>query len=226
MPNQHTTSYAERIISASKPRRRTKRLNPATVQFGCPAHLDKEHPYKRKSFARLKGTYSEETGYVPARKGMAKGYKRSGVSGMKKTLALIAASKELQDIRNAIEEGRTMEEFDPQAFEAVGVILQIMRGKLRGRHITVRLAAARSVLEQFRGLPKRQLEVEVGTTYADLIERSIDANPTPTKQLTTPVRVAIADAIEAEEFSDDHPPTGDHDELGLPDDGLDLADYA
>jgi hypothetical protein len=87
---------------------------------------------------------------------------------------LARAMRVLQDIRFNMKEGETFEDLDPQAFEAVGVVLGIMRGTIKGRHLSTRLNAALAVLYQYRGRPAQRTEHDVGTTLAELIEKSME----------------------------------------------------
>ena len=181
---------------------------------------------------RGRGTYSRETGHVSglnspeARRKSSESIKRlyagGHIYGMKQTMALINESKRLQTIRRAVEEGKVLEDVDPKAYEAMGVILQIMRGEIGGRHLTARLTAARAVLEQQRGTPMRQIEIEIGSTYAELIENAtLEHGKLKAIAAGSPEIAKIIEGEVIEAAVDDHPPSGDHDEV--PD--LDLSDY-
>ena len=89
----------------------------------------------------------------------------------------------VQEMRDHIEDGRTFEDIDPSATEAIGVILGIMRGTVSGRNLGTRLTAAVTVLERYRGKPTQKTEHDVTATLAQLLQASIDSPP---KQLPAP----------------------------------------
>lgn len=64
-----------------------------------------------------------------------------------------------QGVRKAIEACLLADENDPLRKEAEGIILQIMRGELTGRHIQTRLSAAVLALERARGKPTQPVHV-------------------------------------------------------------------
>ena len=62
---------------------------------------------------------------------------------------------------------------DPEAYEAFGTILAIMRGEIVGKYLGFRLAAASRILEEVRGKPLQRVSHDVGGTLAALVEGSI-----------------------------------------------------
>jgi hypothetical protein len=104
---------------------------------------------------------------MPRTRGAKSKYGR-GKNGLKKALDL------LQEIRDNMEEGASFEEFDPTALEAVGTILSVMRGKLTGRYVGFRLAAATTILERYRGKPLAKTQQDIGDNLRALLERSLD----------------------------------------------------
>jgi hypothetical protein len=110
--------------------------------------------------------------------------KGSRISSMSRHLPRFAgAARALEQIRDSLEEGQSFEDLDPQAFEAVGTILKIMRGEIIGRNIQTRLSASMAILYQYRGRPVQRREVDVGGTLADLIERSMSIESRERKEL-------------------------------------------
>lgn len=95
--------------------------------------------------------------------------KKKGVSPL-----IQEAKRVLRDIRANMAEGETFEDLDPQAHEAVGIVLGIMRGTIRGRHLATRLTAALAILHQYRGKPVGKHEVDVGDNLVDLIQKSME----------------------------------------------------
>jgi hypothetical protein len=85
-----------------------------------------------------------------------------------------------------LEEGKSFEDLDPQANEAVGIVLGIMRGTIRGRHLSTRLNAALAVLYQYRGRPAQKTELEAGDKLVDLINRSMELEERKIPQSLTP----------------------------------------
>lgn len=108
--------------------------------------------------------------------------------------SIAKASKLLTEIRENMGEGETFEDLDPRAFEAVGVVLGIMRGTIRGRHTATRLTAATTLLHQYRGKPGSSHEIEVGDTLAALIEKSMKLESTTRPALPPPDPDEIEDA--------------------------------
>ena len=84
------------------------------------------------------------------------------------------AARVLNEIRDMIEEGRISEEQDPEAFEAVGTILAIMRGQIAGRHTLTRLQAAITILEQRKGKAVQKQVHDLGDSFADVLMASIE----------------------------------------------------
>jgi hypothetical protein len=126
---------------------------------------------------------------------MAKKTKRP--RGLGKALRLV------HQIRENMEEGKTFESLDPNAYEAIGVILGIMRGTIRGRHLSARLNAATTVLYQYRGRPIQKTEADIGGTLAELIERSMELEA---KQPAGFIEGEVVDADLVEEPKDDNVP--------------------
>jgi len=112
--------------------------------------------------------------------------KKGGASAIAKAMQMV------EEIRDNMQEGETFEDLDPQAHEAVGIILGIMRGKIKGRHLNTRLHAAITVLYQYRGRPTQKTEVDVGGTLADLITESMKLDGPKRKALPEPEPIDVA----------------------------------
>lgn len=117
------------------------------------------------------------------------------------TSAIARAGKLLQEVRANMEEGESFEDFDPQALEAVGVVLGIMRGKIRGRHTATRLTAATTLLHQYRGKPGNKHEMEIGDNLAQLIEKSMKLEGRERPELPAPEEIEDAEIVEDENVS-------------------------
>ena len=104
------------------------------------------------------------------------------------------AARLLAEIRENMGEGQTFEDMDPEAVEAVGVILGVMRGTIRGRHTATRLTAATTLLHQYRGKPGSKGEMEIGDNLAQLIERSMNLERKERPSLPPPDPNVIEDA--------------------------------
>ena len=51
------------------------------------------------------------------------------------------------------------DEHDPDALEAIAFALQVMRGEIRGRHLTARLSAASMLLDRKVGKPIQSVDM-------------------------------------------------------------------
>lgn len=105
-----------------------------------------------------------------AKRGRPLGAKSKRPQGFKR------AAKILEGIREAIHEGRLSLDDDPEAHEAYGTVLYIMRGQISGRHSGTRLSAALAILDRRLGRPKQTTEHELGATFTELIEKSMEVN--------------------------------------------------
>jgi hypothetical protein len=76
----------------------------------------------------------------------------------------------------AIRAAKLADDKDPQADEALGVILDVMRRP--SRYALARLAAARELLDRRRGRPMQGIKLSGKLTLAQLLAGDDEDNPT------------------------------------------------
>lgn len=91
----------------------------------------------------------------------------------KKKTRLQQAMRQVHEIRRRYSDGKEFTEMDPECYEAVGVVLGIMRGEISGRHVMSRLNAAVQILDRFVGKPVSRHEVDVTDDLASMLTASM-----------------------------------------------------
>jgi len=75
-------------------------------------------------------------------------------------------------MRQAIEAAKHADLSDPEAQEAMGVILEVMRAERPGRHAMARLKAATTRLAYARGLPVQPVKHSGSVSLLDLLTQA------------------------------------------------------